>query len=656
MSAILLILMLAAVFGFGVTVTVFIFHERRLFAALPVGCLIGLYGFTLSLNVISYFIPIHTASRVLLVFFGAVAAWLGYSLVKTHKRDFHPTLARKQRTALLLTVFVIALWTGVVAFRSRHSDDLSLTHMSLAATIEAGNFPVLDPSSPDHPVEYHYIPEMLAAVFANLTGVPLWLGYDLQKIIFSALTVALAFALAFQITSRARDSVLASALLFFGGGLRWLNFPEGFDPLWRTLVRKETLEAPWAFLASVINPGYAAPLSLVFHNHTPAVGFPLALLILTLVIFYVLPRDRNRSIPATVAAALLMGHLALVEETDFLILFAVFAAFACVLIADRVWRLRSRALHAPFRADLLASCFVILFVGVAVAAPQGGILKQKLLRADELGPRAFVLNERPWTLNFDPVAIPIFSWEFLKQFGIPLLLFIPAVWFFRRKTGVLILALTGVGAFAAPLVVRYEPGPNELLRIIQFSLPFIAFIVALYLARFAKKRSKKWTPVSTLATLALILVPLQGLLIQTAYTLTPLGKLGRLDYPFFSVPPAPEPLDEAAYRWIRTNTTQKDRFFPYSSDFIRDTGRFAPGPVNPGWGYAKEVSMYEKIVSTCSAESIKSLGITHFYVSPNFPMQDWDDKCRDQLRLRQLFEARDGDDYRNIYKVETVGA
>ena len=607
--AILLLFVLAAVFGFGVAVTVFIFHERRLFVAMPVGCLIGLYGYTLSLNVISYAIPIHTASRLLLVIFGIIGASLGYVIVRRRARDFHPTLTRKQRTALLLTVFVISLWTGIVAFRSMHSDDLSLTHMSLAATIEAGNFPVLDPSSPDHQVEYHYIPEVLAAVFKNLTGLPLWLGYDLQKIIFSGLTIALAFALAFQITYRARDSIIAAILLYFGGGLRWLNFPEAFDPLWRTLVRKETLEAPWAFLASVINSGYASPLSPVFHNHTPAVGFPLALLILTLIILYVLPRERNKTIPAVIAAALLFGHLALVEETDFLILLAVFVVIAGVLIADRLRRLRSRTYQTPFRADLLASCLIILIVGIAVAAPQGGVLKQKLLREDRLGPRAFVLNERPWILNFDPVAIPILSWEFLKQFGIPLLLFIPAVWFFRRKTGILILALTGAGAFAAPLIVRYEPGPNELLRIIHFGLPFMAFIVALYLARFAKKQNEKWTPVSSLATLALILVPLQGLIIQTAYTLTPLGKLGQLNHPFFSVPPAPGPLDEAAYRWIRTHTTLQDRFFPYSRDFIRDTGRFAPGPVNPGWGYAQENRPYENIVSTCSAESIKSLGL-----------------------------------------------
>src|SRR3989344_3642251 len=378
----LLILFLCVIGQGGCLIVLHALPERRKLAILPLGLLIGLFGYTTALNALGFFVPVQTAMWSLYAVFGASA--MMWFLPRTHarlKETSVPVCTAKQAWILLSVAACVALLSGVVALRSQHADDLSLTHTSLAATIVEGNMPVRDPSAPDELVEYHYVPELFAATFFVIAGLPLWLGYDLQILLFSGLTILIAFLLAHELTGgRFRNALITAALLFYGGGFAWLNLLNGIQPLWSRFVSGQAAEHPWLFLNDAVNPAWNLPFPLFIHNHTPAVGFPLLLLILFLVIAYIMPRMASGRGAATILTALLF-------------------AIGC-----------------------------ILSVGIVFAATQGGLLQQKFRRTDSLGPRAVTITTQPWILDYHGMRDFLFGAEFFKQFGLPLILFLPAMW------------------------------------------------------------------------------------------------------------------------------------------------------------------------------------------------------------------------------------
>jgi len=639
-------------FAFGYCVSVLALNEKRMFVLAPLSALIGINGYLFLVNVLSYVIPIRTTFWLVFLLLLATTSFL-FCWRRVRRPGLTRGLTKRQLIALFATAFAVSAFSSLVVIHSIEADEYSLTHLSLATTISEGNFPVLDPSSPDHVMPYHYSAELLSAALHNLTGLPFWIAYDLEIFVFSGLAILMAFVLGYELAGRFRNAWIASMLFFYGGGLAWLNVVNGFDPLWKRFVLHQQVAAPWSFFAWVVSPRLATPYSYAIDNFTTAIGTPLILLVLYLFLAYLARGDVRKWISATIIATLSFGMIALSLETHFLILATAFLLVlvggAIALVIRRFGKMRR--LKIPGR--MFAALAAILVVGSFIAFFQGGILTSLLFSKGNLGPSTYVINFRFWIIHLYGATIPLFSWTFVQDFGVPLLLVIPAVWHFRKEPRILFVALVGFGAFVTPLAVVNQAWPNELRRLYYLSDPIFAFIVGLYLSRFLPGRGEDGTrrPLSLKAKFAIVgmaLIVSQGLLINAVYSVSPLGQLGKLRSPYIATTPVPSTLDQAAYGWIRDHTTLKDRFFPYSTDFIRDVGRFTPGPFYPAWGDPEETRAYSDIVASCDAKSVKRLGITYFYVNGDFPMNL--DACS-SLHLQPVFEVRSGDDYRGIFAV-----
>ncbi len=665
MPIILGMLFLVSTFFCGWIFTTRILGERRIFAVVPLALLFGINGYNFFVNIFSYFAPVKFVIWAVL---GAMLIFSAIVYLKSRACEVQKIslgeLTVKQVKILFLIAVAVSLAAGLVAVRALESDDLTLGHLPLAATISEGNFPVKNPSAPDHPMYYHYAPDILTASLYNITKIPPWLAYDVQTMLFGGLAFLMAFLLSFEIIKRYRSSLIAAILLLYGGGFAWLSLFEGIGPLWRKFVLSEEVLAPWRFLAAATWPRMDRVYIWIMNNHTTALGFPV---MLAVIYFYLrlISGEEKRWVKFSVLTGALFGYLALSLETHFAILFA---AMVVVLAMN----LLAHLLRGKYRKTLLfgegnklyAITLIIVIIGLILALNQGGILS--VSGQISSGPVVKV-HRQFWQLDFDGgPAVPIWSLAALKEFGLPLLLFIPAVIFFRRNKKILFLAIIAAGAFSAPFLVSYAMRPREMFRFFGLSTPLFSFIAGLFLGEFlcrAKERLQRDGQRIVLVTI--ILMSLSAVIFQVFYaTVSPLGDIGTINKTFFAIPPKPKEIDARAYAWIKQNTIIADRFFPakwgkytrYSDDFIRNTGRFTPGDATNEVVsiFPEESKLYNEIVESCSVDALRKLKINYLYFSPDFPIVDFKNKCLPKLDASSVYSEYSRNDFREIYKLKQL--
>lgn len=642
------LLFLAITFSFGYVCAVLVLQERRAVAVVPIAAIIGVNGYTFLVNLIGYFVPIE---RVFWIVPGAMlAAALGGVLLLCRRREpLVVPLGIPLRHAVILfaAAALIAAVTGSVALRTLADSDLKLGHAPLAATIAAGNFPVMDPSAPDHLVAYHYGPDLLTAALGAVAGVPWWLGYDLQTFFFAMVAFLMAFVLAaYLVRDRFRPAFLAALLFAYGGGLSWLHFVDGIAPLWRKFVLGLGVFAPWKFVPTMIIPRFDSSIVLAL-NHTVLMGTPVMLLALYCY-FRTLEPGAARRYVLTAMAGLLLGHLALSLETNFLI---VLAALLVVLAARFLWprvpgSWRERCVE---RAPVLtAVTLAIIAIGTVVAFTQGGILATLGSSGES---QAIAVVKHFWTSDITDKGILPFRGKFFLEFGLPLLLFIPLLVFYRRYPRVLFIGLIAAGAFTAPLLFHYTTRPREMERLFSISTPLFSFLAGLFLGDVAERFGSGRKAVRWLIAAAVGSMVLTAVLFQAVHLVTPPGYIGKFTQPFLATPPPLDPLDTRAYEWVREHTTLADRFFPYSNDFIMYTARFTPGFFNAGWGYPDELAAYQSIIDSCSPLAFRKLGITYLYVSPHLSVKNFTTGCLPKLGAALVYADGRGGDFRGIYRL-----
>jgi len=638
---------LATILLCGYCLTVFLFKERRLFAVVPLTILLGFGSFVFLLNVYSYLFPIKILIWLLPILMGFAAIIFLVFFAKTPLGQLDlGELSKKQSKILFLIAAVIFALSGVVASRTLELDDVSLTHIPLAKTISEGNFPVLDPSSPNHLLAYHYAPDLLAAAMHGFAGLPLWLCYDIQTAVFAVSTFLMAFLLAFYLVKKFKTSIFASLLLFYGGGLTWLYSLDGIAPIWKKFVLHQDILAPFKFLSSMDIPQLNPNFIYCMGNHTQALGMPLMLLVIYL--FFKLLEDQKRWRFLSISAGIILGYLALSLETNFVLLAFMLGLVLAYFIFKglRNWDFSLK------NKQIIFSLAIVLALGFFLAFFQGGPLSS-FNQGVGYDQGSFHLSLKFWEIHwsFPGKATSIFTRDFVVEFGLWLVLSILAFIHYRRNKKILFLMLFAVSAFLIPFFIIFSIRPWDMSRLFLISTPVFSFVVGLYLGELienpkTKSTLKKW------AYSGIILLMSYGMLMQLVYLVYPIGATitPQFNKPLFAIPSSPKPIDEKALQWIKQNTIIKDHFFPYNEDFIIWTGRFTPGPWE--WSvYKNEIKNYQSIVEKCDTQAIKNLGINYFYVGPDFPIENYLEKCRAGLDLKSVFEEKTNNDFRIIYKI-----
>ncbi|MBU6142094.1 hypothetical protein KGO95_03195 [Patescibacteria group bacterium] len=650
-TAFLTIFFTAGLLFFGYVFTVFVLDERRIFAAVPLSAVIGFGAYVFFLNAVSYFVPVGISFFA--VFYALLAVALGIYFFRRKDPDRLTLggLTSRQLKMILIIAALISMVSGIVAVRTLELDDMSLTHLSLASTIAQGNFPVMDPSAPDHPMGYHYAPDLLVAATGQVVGLPLWLGYDYQTFLFSGLTFLLAFVLAWYLSASYLGSLLAALFFTYGGGLLWLNFTAGISPLWQKFVLHQNVFAPWKFLWFMTYPRLNTSFIYAMNNHSIALGTPVMLLALY-AYFRALEFRGWKSVKFLTLAGLLFGYLALSVETNFAVLLAGFFCVLAAVTAVHVLQMRGKfsGIELPGgKKTLFIFTGIVSTVGLGIAFYQGGIFST----LGSGGAHTFGLATKFWEIGFNGGTTTILSWEFLKEFGFPFILFFPAVLFYRKDKKILFLGLLAAIAFSVPFIVHYVSRPWEMNRFFAMATPLFAFIVGLYLGNKLEAPGRTRRSKVVLWSVGALVI-LSGVMFQAVSVLTPFGSIGKFDQPLLAMPPAPSSADQPAYAWIEKNTTIKDRFFPFSVDFIRDTGRFTPGYFENGEinTYPNEIAAYDAIMNSCSARALEQLNIDYVYISSFTPNGNLSVDCLNQLKANLVYQGDGGEgETSKIYRV-----
>ncbi|HBD25118.1 MAG: hypothetical protein A2566_02215 [Candidatus Zambryskibacteria bacterium RIFOXYD1_FULL_40_13] len=658
MELFLAIIFLGATIFFGYVLGRYVLGENRVFALIPVSVILGINGYIFLVNASSYIIPIRINVWIMLIL--VVVLSVGIFIYRRQKVSaLTSVFTTRQLRFLFIMATLISLSSGLIAIKSLALDDLNIAHLPLARTIAEGNFPVVDPSAPSHIFSSHYGPDLATAILNIITQIPLWLGYDLQTFLFSGFLFLMLFVLVYDITKRYCASLVASLLFLFGTGFQWLYFfTEGIPVLWQRYVGGEVVIAPWRFLADVAFPQLNTSYIYSMHNHSIVVGVPMLILALWLYFKSLSANTTRQSIVYVVFSSISYAYVALHLEPHFVITAIAFLTLLVIAFIDR-WLPWFGDTFSLVRSKVfLRNTIVLLVISVGLSLVQGGIITSLLYGSDNASITFvkdwqeftyFNLAPDPAGLNDPSTFIYLLSFDFFVQFGLPLLLIIPAlVYFIRRRNGeFLFLAIIGLGAFVVPYLFRLPSRNWEMSRFFLIAIPLFCLIIGVFLEAWYRRAISSFGRRSIV--ILGILVGLTGVISHFMFAVSNLDRFGQLG-PLIMRPPAPSTIDALAYSWVNTNTTLKDRFFPYDPNFILYTGRYTPGaPYNFTFSHRNvERAWYNKIIAECSPEAFRFFGINYLYVSPEFPIKNPVD-CFKKLKAQQVYEFTSGVDYRQVY-------
>ena len=418
----------------------------------------------------------------------AVAAW--HAL----RREW-PAFAVAGATALFVgLVLQSGLWRatpdGIAAGGSNWSD-LGV-HLSIAQSLNAGNFPPQVPYFAGEPLVYHWFADFHAAIAARAAGI-----FAIPSFVASSAILAGALALLVHGLARAllrgrgarRAALLAAMLVVAGGGLGWIRLigdvTAGFGgPI--GLIAKHSYDNSWYDAAGVASwPYFRIPsvmgTGLLVHRATTA-GLPM-LVGAVLLLVAGLPTARARAAgwrdrPGLIGLAGLLGALLAPFHFFFFPAFLVLA-LGWILVGGRLF---DRA--APRNAALLLGPY-LLAVPFAVAP---------LLQASGSGALRVVPGWESAPFADGLWAVLFF---YLTNLGIPFLLAIAAL-LLPRIPARGFLAVWLIALFVVPNVVQVSVIGFDMNKYFQAMWIAVALLAA-WLVR-------RW-PAPALAAVLILSVP-----------------------------------------------------------------------------------------------------------------------------------------------------
>lgn len=563
---------------FGFVVALLLLRSREIFTVLGVTVGFGNAVSIVLMNALGYVLPIRTTFWIVPAFM-LVASVL---LLTIKRKLFLSSLRELSRPPLhvLLPVVTLILFAGFAYAREEGSDTQMRTYWALPATIEAGNFPVVDPLAPDAPYSYHYGPALLAASFSGLTGLSLAVSWHMQPLWNAAVIVFFGCALGWSLTRSWRGAALCGVLGFAGAGIYWLHVIDLVKDLWNAYVQHQALdpphETPWRFVTYMIRNVYAYP-PLTILNHRP-ISMGIAFTFGFLAIFSDLLRGHMHEERWRMFVCVVFGlALALTMETTLVAMLPAVGLLVCILFVHSA---KGGKTEIPWIHAAIVSLCVFLPV-LAVAYVQGGVLSAMGSEGDASS-FSFWFDGR---IHYDSrESLALWQWAFFRDFTPILLLPFLCIWAWRRRS-ILALLLCSVAAVhvVIPLVVHFDRIAHEMNRLYVMaislsSLLFGAFVTEVWSAQRGNPR-RSWRCATGTAVIALLLssalhIPVRLLFPTLRFQAAPL---------FAALPEAPEE-SRPLYDWVRTHTDATDRFYMHSIDvseemlnvrllFITHTGR-----------------------------------------------------------------------------------
>lgn len=299
---------------------------------------------------------------------------------------------------------------GVLALSSWHEVDGNwvsggwnwsdfLVHVSIGASLLAGNFPPQVPYAAGAPLAYHWFADFHGAITAATAGVDVIGVFAVSNAIMAAAFVLLVWELAIRVLGDHRAGVPAALLALFGGGLGWIRLPidlaAGANNV-ATLLATTSYDNAWfadwpAFkIASVLGTGFLP-------HRASAFGLPI---LVAVVLIAHVSFGRNRS--GVVVAGLLAALLAPFS-------FFFFPAAYLIVLLD--WLFQRRWRRPGWLADGLAFVAPVILGLPFIVGP--------ILLQEQRGAFRFVAGWSEAPFVDGPAAVTFF---YVTNLGLPLVL------------------------------------------------------------------------------------------------------------------------------------------------------------------------------------------------------------------------------------------
>jgi hypothetical protein len=595
------------------------------FVRAPLALALGVYQVLFATNALSYVLPIPasfaagvlTAVAVPWMVLGGLprphgGVWRGALATLRREWGWRGGLANGAFAVMVAAAWYLASAAALWQFLWDEPED----HWINVATIAHGNFYPRLAFAPDKALQYHYGFDLLAAVVERLSGVPTWWAIDAITIILAPLLAWLGVALAWTLSGSRAAALLTGTLFFFGGGLRatlltnavraWMSHPRGF---WVAIQ-----ETP-----PPLNDVYD-PFIWGVHDHNRALATT-GMLALALALPALL-REPTRARVAVVAV--LMGLIALVSETDYVIVAGATAALVALILLPR--RYAGPAWTRETLSGRLARRGAVALVAVVaisslVALLQGGLLSDAVFRNPHDNPQThFELRWPPGLPRFQrpPLgpAAPGWTWALLSEFGIVLALAPVAAWLALRRLDPVTVWLVAGGAagIALPALVAYPFLDHDMSRFAVTGVRFfiLAAAPAVAAAWHFGHRRPMIVAGARLACLGALAVSMAGPLAIALYLLPPGGGM---------VARAPElKSGETGVRLaelVRAVTPQRARVLTdIPQELATLTGRMMPSDKTlHSLGLGAATPLYTRSLETLDAEAMRRLGIQYVAIT-----------------------------------------
>src|SRR5262249_58257076 len=98
-----------------------------------------------------------------------------------------------------------------------------LVHVSIGASIAAGNFPPEVPYFAGAPLTYHWFADFHGAITSSVAGVDLIGVYFLTSALFAGVLALVTYALALVLSARRSVAIIATIIVCATGGLGWIR-------------------------------------------------------------------------------------------------------------------------------------------------------------------------------------------------------------------------------------------------------------------------------------------------------------------------------------------------------------------------------------------------------------------------------------------------
>lgn len=670
-----LIIFWGILFLFGFQLSKWLFKKSRIEILIALSGLIGTGIYIFLINVTGYFVPIKTTFYLILLFFAIIGLVL---FLKNRSERLSWGIDKKWRKILLIITLLLITITFIVDNRCPlGGDQILLTCMPSAATIAEGDFPPQAIWVPSYPLGYHYGASLFAAAIHKTTGVPLYVGYDVQVAISVGILFLLGFILIKKFIKDDRKALISSMLMLYAGGLVFFRGLKGIPILYEKYILGRELFAPFKFVFEMVEALFSEPtIERMIHVPTNAISFVLMIGIIY-VYFYSVKQNNKKII---ILNALFLATLALFAE----VFFAVFCFL--LLVYPLVFGLFKKDWSKA--KSFFINSLLIIIIAMPIAAIQGGILTHylghyldrdgydvgllEMLGSPETelfkkGFELFKINKTPWLLVSrlsKDHRLPIYDFKFLLQWGLLLsLTMISIVYFWKRKSRTLLfLALSFFAFFSIPFLITLpEAISGNMERFFYPANLFGGLIAGVFLADlYFSKRISKRGYIRRGIILVFVLLIAQGIIFQLIFLTTgyPPGKWSNAGN-FFATRSS---FDAPAYNWIKENTTIDDYFLALEPDdfgrapnlrFILSTGRMAPiytyhvhdEPIDIPQSHA-----FRELIKNCDSELMKFLNYSYLYIDKNWP-RGFEEKCLKNNNLELKFEAEEGERFIRIFKV-----